>query len=103
MDDNKIRFYDGKDILYFDEEEFKKVLDLQHEKLMNGEIETMTIEEFQKNMRISTKIINKDKTYCSLVFFLFDDLFFKMWIKDLLSKHVNLFSIRSYVCNIRCF
>lgn len=30
------------------EVEFKKELDLQHEKLMNGEIETMDIDDFAK-------------------------------------------------------
>lgn len=31
--------------------EFKKELDMQHERLMNGEIETMSIEDFAKNHR----------------------------------------------------
>ncbi len=31
--------------------EFKKELDIQHEKLMNGEFETTSIEDFAKNHR----------------------------------------------------
>lgn len=31
--------------------EFKKELDMQHERLMNGEIETMSIEDFAKKHR----------------------------------------------------
>ena len=31
--------------------EFKKELDMQHERLMNGEIETMSIEDFDKKHR----------------------------------------------------
>lgn len=34
------------------EVEFKKELDLQHEKLMNGEIETMDIDDFAKKYRL---------------------------------------------------
>lgn len=34
------------------EVEFKKELDLQHEKLMNGEIETMDIDDFAKKHRL---------------------------------------------------
>lgn len=34
------------------EVEFKKELDLQHEKLMNGEIETMDIDDFTKKHRL---------------------------------------------------
>lgn len=34
------------------EVEFKKELDLQHEKLMNGEIETMNIDDFAKKHRL---------------------------------------------------
>jgi len=33
---------------FFKEVEFKKELDLQHEKLINGEIETMDIDDFAK-------------------------------------------------------
>lgn len=34
------------------EVEFKKELDLQHKKLMNGEIETMDIDDFAKKYRL---------------------------------------------------
>ena len=34
------------------EVEFKKELDLQHEKLINGEIETMDIDDFAKKHRL---------------------------------------------------
>lgn len=36
---------------FIKEIEFKKELDMQHEKLMNGEIETMSIEDFAKKHR----------------------------------------------------
>lgn len=36
---------------FIKEIEFKKELDMQHERLMNGEIETMSIEDFAKKHR----------------------------------------------------
>lgn len=37
---------------FIKEIEFKKELDMQHERLMNGEIETMSIEDFAKKHRV---------------------------------------------------
>lgn len=36
---------------FIKEIEFKKELDMQHERLMNGETETMSIEDFAKKRR----------------------------------------------------
>lgn len=37
---------------FIKEIEFKKELDMQHERLMNDEIETMSIEDFAKKHRV---------------------------------------------------
>ena len=43
---------------FIKEIEFKKELDMQHERLMNGETETMSIEDFAKKRRARSMVLS---------------------------------------------